>query len=750
MGRTQQIVIKHISILLGFSPSEKQFLITPNKLRKSPVFNAVITSLPKVLDFNHKMGNLLSSTLIVPLLIYAPSPQRFIGDYFAHPFNGNVNMNPNTSMPYYSLFMLEPHCRESWLMAVQILMYKFQYTAQPLHKQIHMVIQIIINTLESQFHLNCRPTAETAYGSSPARTRSRDLSNESIELEAGDKQAAGSEDMLNRLDRQLSDEQTSLSEEDENESQAENSKKSDTTIGKQQQQSKDDLNQSSRKLSKLFGKDESSSSFEKPVKSVSPKHKSLANRLNLECSFRTGKGQAEPAPEKKKGKRKELEIGAEGIEMKTLAEVEKLRSEETGYLEKTSSLDKLDKRASSRSPIKTCSSSKSVLSVKPLQERLLPLGTQYVSRKIDPSVSIDFPLPITERLLPIGYARISSSGQSPKHDKLSELKKQDSATESQDSLKDEQTDQSLTTGEKTKMTAIVKPKLKDPTPDSSNDMINMEDKKLETDLPKSPLTITTSLPLETTKTTTGVKTTVKQVGQEGSMDANYDPTSPIKSQKEKSLSESKVDKVEKFRFGEMKKQLNSVQTTTTTTSGTFGSSGTSISIDIPEEEILKADEPEGIKPKSNALRHYKQRKARKQLADSGTVAGNVQRKNRKIDQQSGTTVSTPGSSGSINELVGGGETTVKPISARSSKKSHKSPSHHDDYGYEHCIDCNQVLEEFSEHELDLCITILSTFINREPAMSASLLPLILSLMSKYTIRNPYDSYSNSNLSQFVV
>ena len=131
MGRTQQIVIKHISILLGFSPSEKQFLISPNKLRKSPVFNAVITSLPKVLDFNHKMGNLLATTLIVPLLIYAPSPQRFIGDYFYHPFNGNTNMNlsQNASMPYYSLFMLESHVRESWLMSCQILFYKYQYTA---------------------------------------------------------------------------------------------------------------------------------------------------------------------------------------------------------------------------------------------------------------------------------------------------------------------------------------------------------------------------------------------------------------------------------------------------------------------------------------------------------------------------------------------------------------------------------------------------------------------------------------------
>ena len=633
-----------------------------------------------------------------------------------------------------------------------------------------MVIQIIINTLEFQFHLNCRPTAETTaqgqIGSSPARTRSRDLSNESIELENADKQQTSAEDMLNRLDRQLSDEQTSLSEEDENESQADNSKKSDT-IKQQQKDTKESI-QSSRKLSKLFGKDESANSFDKP-KSVSPKHKSLVNRLNLECSFRSGGGKGQLAvaegqttvvvEEKKKGKKSKellLESSSDAIEMKTFTDsIEKIKLEDA-YLEKTNSLDKLNQQQHSitnRSPIKQSTSSKSVLSVKPLQERLLPIGTQYVSNKIDSSISIDFPLPITERLLPIG--------PSPKHGKLKELKKQESATtESQESLKDEQTptDQSLNQQiSKTKITAIVKPKLKEAkSPDSSSDMINVDDKKLEsTELPKSPLTITTSLPLETTKTQTDIKTSSNKIGQESLIDTNYyhdTSISPIKSQKEKSLSESKVDKVEKFRFGEMKKQLNSIQTTTA--SGTFGSSGTSISIDIPEEEVLKdsqlQQQDDFMKIKSNALRHYKQKKARKQLTDSvGTVAGNVQRKNRKIDQQSGTTVSTPGSSGSINELVSSGEqqqTTIggKQIAAikSSSKKSFKN--HHDNFVYEYCIDCNGILEEFSEHELDLCITILGTFVNREPAMSAPLLPLILSLLSKYTIRNPYSWQNDFN------
>ena len=94
---------------MGYSPAEKAFLISPNSLRSLPVFDAFITSMPKVLDFNFKMGNILLSTCL-PLLVYCPSPQRYIHD-------GN-------HLPIYSLWLLKPHVRQSWLMSLNIILYK--------------------------------------------------------------------------------------------------------------------------------------------------------------------------------------------------------------------------------------------------------------------------------------------------------------------------------------------------------------------------------------------------------------------------------------------------------------------------------------------------------------------------------------------------------------------------------------------------------------------------------------------------
>lgn len=107
--KNQQIVLRHLNILLGYSPAEKTFLILPNHLRLLPVFSAFITAMPKVLDFNHKMGNILLSTCI-PLLIYCPSPQRYVHE--------------SNHLPLYSIWLLNSHVRQSWLMSVLIIMYK--------------------------------------------------------------------------------------------------------------------------------------------------------------------------------------------------------------------------------------------------------------------------------------------------------------------------------------------------------------------------------------------------------------------------------------------------------------------------------------------------------------------------------------------------------------------------------------------------------------------------------------------------
>lgn len=134
-------------------------MIPPHRLRSLPVFSAFATAMPKVLDFNHKMGTILLSTCL-PLLTYCPSPQRYVHD----------SWTGQTHLPLYSLYHLKSHVRSSWLTAVLIILYKYMYNKPPVSRQVRVLIQIVMNTLESVFHI-CRPHQQ--YYISPSATRSR-------------------------------------------------------------------------------------------------------------------------------------------------------------------------------------------------------------------------------------------------------------------------------------------------------------------------------------------------------------------------------------------------------------------------------------------------------------------------------------------------------------------------------------------------------------------------------------------------
>lgn len=50
---------------------------------------------------------------------------------------------------------------------------------------------------------------------------------------------------------------------------------------------------------------------------------------------------------------------------------------------------------------------------------------------------------------------------------------------------------------------------------------------------------------------------------------------------------------------------------------------------------------------------------------------------------------------------------------------------------ERCSECGTIQEEYSDEEIGLCIVALGTFIHREPALAAPMLPDILSIVAKY-------------------
>lgn len=58
----------------------------------------------------------------------------------------------------------------------------------------------------------------------------------------------------------------------------------------------------------------------------------------------------------------------------------------------------------------------------------------------------------------------------------------------------------------------------------------------------------------------------------------------------------------------------------------------------------------------------------------------------------------------------------------------------DECNSDRCTECGTILEEYSDEEIGLCIIILGTFIHREPALAAPLLPDILSIVAKYVLK----------------
>lgn len=138
LNRSHQIVLRHLNILMGYSIARKNFLITASNLRLLPVFNAFLTSLPKVLDFNYSLGTILLDSCL-PVLVYCPATEDVQYD--------------SIKSPTYSLWLLNPLMRQSWLMSVMTFLYKYQFSQAHLKDQVYMLMWIVVNTLES--HLNC-------------------------------------------------------------------------------------------------------------------------------------------------------------------------------------------------------------------------------------------------------------------------------------------------------------------------------------------------------------------------------------------------------------------------------------------------------------------------------------------------------------------------------------------------------------------------------------------------------------------
>lgn len=115
-------------------------------------------------------GHLLPPALHV--LLYSPS-------------TANVSSASSESTPCtytYSLWRLEAHVRRNWLMSVEVILYKYEYTQPPFSVHVGNLVRIILNSLEAQFH-RCKRIPATVVMDIPPPARNRDVSQPAAEHE---------------------------------------------------------------------------------------------------------------------------------------------------------------------------------------------------------------------------------------------------------------------------------------------------------------------------------------------------------------------------------------------------------------------------------------------------------------------------------------------------------------------------------------------------------------------------------------
>ncbi|XP_063832704.1 uncharacterized protein LOC135081852 [Ostrinia nubilalis] len=182
IAKTQELVLKHLFLLLGYNCNEKYFHISPYTLRQSSIFNAFMANLPQVLDQNHVMGACIAEPTLL-LLQYC---------------SGGTYGSTNPPAATHSLAALEPHVRRHWLMALLVVLYKYHYSSGPVCNQVVSLVRIVLHTVEAQHH-QCKRIPPMIV--MPHIPRPRDLSQPSLKTELEATTAAAGSSPLAALER---------------------------------------------------------------------------------------------------------------------------------------------------------------------------------------------------------------------------------------------------------------------------------------------------------------------------------------------------------------------------------------------------------------------------------------------------------------------------------------------------------------------------------------------------------------------
>ncbi|XP_047508283.1 protein unc-79 homolog isoform X3 [Pieris napi] len=147
-NKTQDLVLKHLFLLLGYNCIEKYFTISPQTLRMSSIFNAFMANLPQVLDQNYMMGASIAEPTLL-LLQYCCRPSINSSNF------GGIGLEATGPAVTHSLEALQPHVRRHWLMALLVVLYKYHYSNGTICSLSSWLVRVVLNCVEAQHH-RCR------------------------------------------------------------------------------------------------------------------------------------------------------------------------------------------------------------------------------------------------------------------------------------------------------------------------------------------------------------------------------------------------------------------------------------------------------------------------------------------------------------------------------------------------------------------------------------------------------------------
>ncbi|CAF1346960.1 unnamed protein product [Didymodactylos carnosus] len=134
MFKHQNVVIRHLCSLLGYNQTNRTFTYSPSRL--SPVFHAVLSDLPKVVDYNYSL-----CTILLPIFL-SVLQYSTCSNATAHYFENVTQTN--------TLGRIDPSLRDSWLMVLIIILYKYQFTS--FATTIQQLTRVAMNTILSRYH----------------------------------------------------------------------------------------------------------------------------------------------------------------------------------------------------------------------------------------------------------------------------------------------------------------------------------------------------------------------------------------------------------------------------------------------------------------------------------------------------------------------------------------------------------------------------------------------------------------------